>query len=131
MRSAMTARILVAEDDSAVRQFVSRALVQHGHKVDTVNDGLEALDALAAADYDLLISDIVMPGLDGIALALKVTKDHPRMAIMLMTGYAHERQRAHNIEVLSQYVLTKPFTLEQVTAAVDKMLAARSLPQAG
>jgi CheY-like chemotaxis protein len=125
----MTARILVAEDDPAVRQFVSRALVQHGHTVDTVNGGLEALDALAAADYDLLISDIVMPGLDGIALALKVAKDHPHLAIMLMTGYAHERQRAHNIEVLSQYVLTKPFTLEQITAAVGKMLAARSPSQ--
>ena len=130
MRSIVTARILVAEDDAAVRQFVSRALAHHGHIVDAVNDGLEALDALAAADYDLLISDIVMPGLDGIALALKVTKDHPRMAIMLMTGYAHERQRAHNIEVLSQFVLAKPFTLEQITAAVDKMLAGRSFARA-
>lgn len=127
MRSNVTARILVAEDDPAVRQFVSRALIHHGHSVEAVNDGLAALDALAAAEYDLLISDIVMPGLDGIALALKVTRDHPRMAIMLMTGYAHERQRAHNIEVLSQYVLAKPFTLEQVAAAVDAMLADRPL----
>jgi len=127
VHSTVTARILVAEDDPAVRQFVSRALIHHGHMVDAVNDGLEALDALAAGDYDLLISDIVMPGLDGIALALKVTKDHPHVAIMLMTGYAHERQRAHNIEVLSQYVLAKPFTLEQVTAAVEKMLTGRSL----
>jgi CheY-like chemotaxis protein len=122
---AIAARILVAEDDPAVRQFVSRALVQRGHSVDAVNDGLEALDALADNDYDLLISDIVMPGLDGIGLALKVMKDHPRVAIMLMTGYAHERQRAHNIEVLSQFVLPKPFTLEQITAAVVKVLGER------
>ncbi|MFO0995769.1 MAG: response regulator [Alphaproteobacteria bacterium] len=127
MRSSLTARILVVEDDPAVRQFVSRALIHHGHTVDAVNDGLQALDALSNSDYDLLISDIVMPGLDGIALALKVTKDHPRMAIMLMTGYAHERQRAHNIEVLSQYVLAKPFTLDQIATAVNKMLAGQPL----
>ena len=87
------ARVLIAEDDTAVREFVSRALVHGGHDVATANDGLEALDVLNGAIYDLLVTDIVMPNLDGIALALKVAKDYPLMPVLLMTGYAAERQR--------------------------------------
>ena len=118
------ARILIAEDDPSVRQFVKRALAHAGYEVEAVEDGLKALDALAKADFDLLISDIVMPGLDGIALALKVAKERPGLAVMLMTGYAHERQRAHNIEALSHAVLAKPFTLEAIAAAAARALAA-------
>ncbi|MFN0042702.1 MAG: response regulator [Alphaproteobacteria bacterium] len=122
MPAGIPARILVAEDDPAVRQFVSRALVHVGYEVEAVEDGLGALDVLAERSFDLLISDIVMPGLDGIALALKVAKEWPELPVMLMTGYAHERQRAHNIEVLSHAVLTKPFTLDDIVAAVARIL---------
>ncbi|MBT3810677.1 MAG: response regulator, partial [Rhodospirillaceae bacterium] len=95
------ARVLIAEDDGAVREFVRRALVHGGHEVATANDGLDALDVLGVDEnFDLLITDIVMPGLDGIALALKVAKEHPKTAILMMTGYAAERQRAHNLEEL-------------------------------
>ncbi|HYM03592.1 MAG TPA: response regulator, partial [Stellaceae bacterium] len=66
---------------------------------------------------------IVMPGLDGIALALKVSKDHPAIRILLMTGFASERQRAHNLEALVQRVIAKPFSLEEICAAVDEELA--------
>jgi CheY-like chemotaxis protein len=118
------ARILVAEDDPSVRQFVKRALAHAGYEVEAVADGLQALDALAASDFDLLISDIVMPGMDGIALALKVAKERPNLAVMLMTGYAHERQRAYNIEALSHEVLAKPFTLEAIAEAAARALEA-------
>ena len=66
-----------------------------------------------------------MPGMDGIALALKATKDHPDMAILLMTGYAAERQRAHNLDELIHEVVAKPFTLKQICAAADDALVAR------
>lgn len=118
------ARVLVAEDDVAVREFVRRALVHGGHDVDTANDGLDALTALRDDRYDLLITDIVMPGLDGIALALKATKEHPEMAILLMTGYAAERQRAHNLDELIHEVVAKPFTLKQICEAADGALTA-------
>ena len=84
-------RILIAEDDDAVREFVARALALQGHEVTAVIDGGAALEALAAGPYDLLLTDIVMPGLDGIALALKVAKERPSMPVLLMTGYAAER----------------------------------------
>ncbi len=116
------ARVLIAEDDTAVREFVSRALTLGGHEVATANDGLEALDALDGEAFDLLVTDIVMPNLDGIALALKVAKDYPRMPVLLMTGYAAERQRAHNLDVLIHDVIIKPFTLDQICAAAEEAL---------
>ena len=88
------ARILVAEDDMAVQSFVCRALAHRGHEAVGVDDGLRALEALEDGPFDALLSDIVMPGMDGIALALKVAQDYPRMPVLMMTGYAAERQAA-------------------------------------
>lgn len=119
------ARVLIAEDDAAVREFVSRALAHGGHDVATAGDGLEALSLLDGETFDLLLTDIVMPNLDGIALALKVAKDYPRMPVLLMTGYAAERQRAHNLDVLIHDVITKPFTLRQICDAAEEALASR------
>jgi two-component system cell cycle response regulator CpdR len=117
------AKILVAEDDRAVSAFVTRALSHGGHEVTAAHDGFAALTLLAADRYDLLLTDIVMPGLDGIALALKVSKDFPDMPILLMTGFAAERQRAHNLDALIQRVISKPFTLNEICTAVDEVLA--------
>lgn len=118
------ARILIADDDRGVAEFVSRALAHSGHAVRTVEDGFAALEALNEETFDLLVSDIVMPGMDGIALALKAAKDYPATRILLMSGYAHERQRAHNLDVLAHNIISKPFTLKSICAAVDKTLAA-------
>ena len=117
------AKILVAEDDGAVSAFVTRALDHGGHEVVAVPDGLAALTRLAGECFDLLLTDIVMPELDGIGLALKVSKDYPAMRILLMTGFAAERQRAHNLEALIHRVIAKPFTLNEICAAVDEALA--------
>lgn len=118
------ARILVAEDERAVREFVCRALDQEGHTVTQVEDGLEALSQIAIKEFDLLLTDIVMPGMDGIALALKVSRDNPQLPILLMSGYALERQRAHNLDSLIHEVIAKPFTLRQILDAVAKVLKA-------
>ena len=115
--------ILLAEDEDSVGAFVTRALTQQGHQVTRVADGLAALTALAASPFDLLLTDIVMPELDGIALALKASKDYPAMKILLMTGYAAERQRAHNLEALVHRMVRKPFTLEEIQRAVSELLA--------
>ena len=117
------AKILVAEDDDTVREFVVRALRQQGYEVAAVGDGLDALNALGAERFDLLLADIVMPELDGIALALKVAKDYPDMPVLLMTGYSAERQRAHNLDALIHDVITKPFTLRQICDTAAQVLA--------
>lgn len=119
------ARILVAEDEAALREFISRALIHHGHDVTVVEDGSEAIAKLASdGPFDLLLTDIVMPIMDGIALALKVTKENPEMKILMMTGYAAERQRAYNLEMLIHDVVAKPFTLDEICAKVEDALVA-------
>ncbi len=117
-------KILIAEDVVSVQAFVERALRHCGHETVAVGDGLAALAALRGERFDLLLTDIVMPGLDGIALALKAGKDYPKMRILLMTGYANERRRAHNLEALIHRVVEKPFTLEEICAAVAAELEA-------
>ena len=116
--------ILVADDEPSVRQFVERALNYAGYAVTAVPDGNAALSALEKRAYDLLLTDIVMPDLDGIALALKVSKDYPKTRILMMSGYANQRQRAHNLDCLAHEVISKPFTLEEITRRISSALAA-------
>ncbi len=116
------ARILVAEDDEAVQTFVGRALAHRGHEVTTVDDGIQALERLSGDRFDLLITDIVMPGLDGIGLALRVARDYPELRVLLMTGYAAQRERAHNLEALIFEVIPKPFTLRQICDAAEQAM---------
>lgn len=122
------AKVLIAEDEAGVREFVARALEIAGHDVTTAEDGLLALDALDGEEFDLLLTDIVMPGMDGIALALKVADTWPETRILLMSGYAAERQRAHNLEALVHRVVAKPFSLKDISAAVSDTLARPAMP---
>ncbi len=120
------ARILIAEDDEAVRALVRRALELDGHAVVTAEDGGEALDRLQAEGgrFDLLLSDIRMPVMDGIALALAAARDFPALRILLMTGYAEQRERAHGLEAIVRDVVQKPFTLAEIRQAVAAALGA-------
>lgn len=123
------ARVLVAEDEPAVRAFVERALGQAGHDVTVAADGSEALQKLEGAAqsgeaFDLLLTDIVMPAMDGIALALRAARDAPEMKILLMTGFADQRERAHRLETIIVDVLSKPFTLDELVAKVSAALDA-------
>ena len=119
------ARILVADDEEAFRFLIARALRQDGHEVVTANDGAEALDVLAREKgaFELLLTDIRMPVMDGIALALAAARDHPAVTILLMTGYADQRERAHGLESLIHDVITKPFTIAEIRTAVAEALA--------
>jgi DNA-binding response OmpR family regulator len=120
------AKILIAEDDHSVREFVRRALELSGHEVVAAHDGGEAAAALGSGKghYDLLLADIKMPVMDGIALALHAAKEAPDMPILLMTGFADQKERAHGLDQLIYDVITKPFTLDEVTRYVDAALAA-------
>src|SRR5690606_16749809 len=121
------ARILVAEDEQTVRELVTRALTQDGHEVEAVPDGAAALERLAAAEpFELLLSDIRMPVMDGIALALSAARDFPQVAIILMTGYAGERDRALGIDELVHDIVLKPFSLSDLRQRLRDALAARA-----
>lgn len=118
------AQILLADDEDTVRAFVQRALEADGHEVRGVSDGGQALDALGEKPFDLLLSDIVMPVMDGISLALTVASSHPDVRVLLMTGYPGEQDRARNLDRLIDSVISKPFTLaeiqERVRCALDE-----------
>jgi two-component system cell cycle response regulator CpdR len=121
------ARVLVAEDEEALRAFIVRALGEDGHEVVGAADGTEALEAMSRlrGGFDLLLADIKMPVMDGIELALIAARDEPRLAILLMTGYPDQRERAHGLNVLIHDVITKPLSLGSLKAAVNEALAAR------
>jgi two-component system, cell cycle response regulator CpdR len=120
------ARILIAEDEEAVRSFVRRALEIDGHVVSEARDGAEALETLEIEKgaFDLLLTDIRMPLMDGIALALAAAPQFPDLVILLMTGYADQRERAHGLEALIHDVVTKPFSLADIRAKVKEALEA-------
>lgn len=118
------AQILLAEDDDSVRAFVKRALELDGHSVTAAEDGALALEILEdqGARFDLLLSDIKMPVMDGIALALNAARDFPDLPILLMTGFADQRERAHGLDQLVRDIVPKPFTLAEIRAAVTRIL---------
>jgi two-component system, cell cycle response regulator CpdR len=121
------ARILIAEDDEAIGALVSRALGQDGHDTKLTADGAAALDELTQAEgrFDLLLTDIKMPIMDGIALALAAARDYPEIVILLMTGFADQRERASGLDALIHDVLAKPFTLQDLRLTVRGALEAR------
>jgi len=121
------ARILVAEDEPDVRTFVLRALKGAGHDVDGADDGSTALEALSQArmagrPHDLLLTDILMPVMDGVSLALAASRHAPSLRIMLMTGYSDQRERAHGLEAIIHDILLKPFTLDELVLRVASVL---------
>jgi len=119
------AHILLADDDQATRDLVRRALESDGHRVGLTQDGVEALETLtgAADGFDVLVSDVHMPGLDGIELARRASAAHPGLKLLLMSGFAEELERAQALNSPNLRVIMKPFTLEQVRASVRALLA--------
>lgn len=111
-------KILVAEDNASVRDFILRALKNPRTTLIGACDGQQALGLLAREKFDLLITDIVMPNVDGIALALKATQLYPDLRVVMISGYAQERLRAHNLETLAHQIIPKPFALEDLAEAV-------------
>jgi two-component system, cell cycle response regulator CpdR len=122
------AHILLAEDEDGLRSLVTRALIQDGHAVEAAPDGAAALDKLTdqPGKFELLLTDIRMPVMDGIALALAAARDQPDLTILLMTGFADQRERAHGLDALIHDVITKPFSVGDIKLAVREALAARA-----
>ncbi|CAH1668201.1 Response regulator [Hyphomicrobiales bacterium] len=117
-------RILVVDDEEPLRVLVARGLSLDGHRCLTAADGAEALDILVAEEgrFDLLLTDIRMPLMDGIALALAAKQQFPDLTIMLMTGYAEQRERAKSLETIVAEVMSKPFTIAELRATVMKVI---------
>lgn len=117
------ARILLAEDDDQMRAFLSRGLRRAGHVVDAVGDGEAALERARKADYDLLLADVVMPGIDGIELVRRVAIRHPGIRVMFITGFAAVALQDSGFAQQRPRVLAKPFHLRHLISEIEALLA--------
>jgi two-component system, cell cycle response regulator CpdR len=120
-------RLLIVDDEESMRTLVARAIAMDGHEIVTAADGAEALEILSNGQnaFDLLLTDIQMPVMDGIALALTAARDLPDLTILLMTGFADQRERASGLNAIAHDVITKPFSVADIRSAVADALAAR------
>ncbi|HET7335431.1 MAG TPA: response regulator [Rhizomicrobium sp.] len=118
------AQILLAEDDESLRRFLAQALVKAGHDVTDFGDGTEAYDCLKGFRFDLLLTDIVMPGMDGIELAKRAAEINSAMKIMFITGFAAVALHPSSDAPKQAKVLSKPFHLREIVAEVERMVAA-------
>ncbi|HUQ14277.1 MAG TPA: response regulator [Novosphingobium sp.] len=113
-------RILLAEDEEAMRAYLARALENAGYDVVAVDRGTEALPLLETQHFDLLLSDIVMPEMDGIELAQRCAEISPATKVMFITGFAAVTLKA-NREAPQAKVLSKPFHLKDLVMEVERV----------
>ncbi|HSX56941.1 MAG TPA: response regulator [Sphingomonas sp.] len=120
-------RILLAEDDKVMREYLARALERSGYSVTAVDRGTAALPLIEAERFDLLLSDIVMPEMDGIELAQKAGEIAPDMRVMFITGFAAVTLKAGK-QIPSARVLSKPFHLRDLVLEVDRLFEMEQVP---
>ena len=120
MTTGQTPRILLAEDEEAMRTYLKRALNNAGYEVATVDRGTEAIPLLEHEHFDLLLSDIVMPEMDGIELAQRCAEISPRTKVMFITGFAAVSLRASHEQPHAK-VLSKPFHLRDLVLEVERV----------
>lgn len=112
--------ILLADDDASIRGFLAASLRHSGYSVDEAEDGAEAYAKLQNDCYTLLLTDIVMPHMDGLQLAHKARQLSPAPAILFITGFTAMASEASN-EAQGSHVIAKPFHLKDIVAEVDKI----------
>ena len=119
-------KLLLVEDEDMVRAVAERALVRAGYTVTTASDGEEGLGIVANGDtqFDLIVSDVVMPAMDGPAMARAIRNVRAHVPILFMSGYAEEQLR-NEIDIENMYFIPKPFSVQQINAKVAEVLSAQ------
>jgi two-component system, cell cycle sensor histidine kinase and response regulator CckA len=117
----MKATILVVEDDRAIRELISKFLRQEGHVVIEASDGAIALEMLETLKFDLVITDFVMPKLNGVKLVEQLHAVQPRMPIIFITGYLSAVSGKTLLEDVAE-ILTKPFQLKDLRSTIQRLL---------
>ena len=113
-------RVLLAEDDESMRVYLARALERTGYHVVAVDNGAAALPLLESEPFDLLLTDIVMPEMDGIELAQKASAIDPSIRVMFITGFAAVALQGGRTAPEAK-LLSKPFHLKDLVMEVDRM----------
>ncbi len=118
-------KILVVDDQQIIRKILARSLASAGFKVTAAEDGLVALERLKEAPFDAMITDIMMPNMDGISLLLESRKTYADMPVLIITGYAKELTTVKARELGASDLLIKPFKNNEIIAALQRTLANR------
>ncbi len=124
MMTNTMAKIILAEDDEDMRRFLVKALEKAGHHVTAFGEGASAFEEIKQTTFDLLLTDIVMPEMDGIELARRAAELDPHLKIMFITGFAAVALHPDSKAPKDAKVLSKPFHLRDLVAEVDRMMAA-------
>ena len=124
------ARILLAEDDDGLRNVLAAALRKAGHAVDAVECGRSGYARVQVLRYDLLLADVVMPGMDGIELARRAGSFWPGIRVMFITGFAAVALSPRHAPPADARVMSKPFHLNELARQVEEVLAAEPTPPA-
>ena len=124
MAPGSMAKIILAEDDNDMRRFLVKALEKAGHHVTSFAEGASAFEEIKQTTFDLLLTDIVMPEMDGIELARRAAELDPALKIMFITGFAAVALHPDSKAPKDAKVLSKPFHLRDLVAEVDRMMAA-------
>jgi two-component system response regulator RegX3 len=126
----MSERILLVEDEPAIADAVEYALQSEGFEVDALDNGAEALAAAQQRDYDLLVLDLMLPGLSGIEICRRLRSESP-VPILMVTAKDAEVDRVLGLEVGADDYVTKPFSMPELTARVRALLRRRDLDRRG
>jgi excisionase family DNA binding protein len=115
-------RVLVVDDEASIRDLLSKTLALADYDVDVASDGRGALDRIRVRPYDLLIADVKMPGLDGLAVIREAKRLKTGLPVIIITGYSSESTAIEAVNLGVAGYLTKPFRVPQVLAAAAKAL---------
>lgn len=116
------ARVLVVEDDQDIAHLVSLNLRDDGHEVDVVHDGADGLNAASEETYDLLVLDLMLPGIDGLELCRRVRDKEPYTLVLMLTAKGSELDRVVGLEMGADDYLSKPFSVRELQARVKALL---------
>ena len=122
-------RILVVEDDPRMAGLLSRALRESGYAVDVLGEGVEAVERATAGEYDLIVLDILLPGLDGFEVCRRLRAARIATPILMLSARSEIADRVHGLDLGADDYLPKPFAVEELRARVSALLRRRALPQ--
>ena len=117
----MSAKILIVDDEQFVRDLLEKVLRRRGHEVVSASDAGQALAALESAEFDLLLTDVVMPGMDGFDLLRRVKSAYPDIKVIVLTGYARKQSISDFLLYGADDYLSKPFQVHELVAAVERV----------
>lgn len=117
-----TYKILIADDEAMTRDLISSVLSSKGHRCETAVDGAQALDKALAETFDAVITDIVMPEMDGIILTGELLKINPSLPVMVITGFSDEHYYEDSVNAGASEFINKPFSVAELLARFHKMM---------